>query len=735
MSARAALVGQDIERGDDAPLLTGAARFVDDLDRPGQLYARVVRSTVAHGRLIGVDSEQASRVPGVVAVFTAEDVPDVRIPIRLPLAETPQAARVLQPPLARDRVRYVGEPVALVVADDPWVAEDAAELVDVQVEPLPAVLDVVSAAEEPPVHGDVATNVVNTIPLRYGDVEAAFARASVVVRDRLSVNRVTGLPLETRGLLAEYDHADGRVTVWGPTKVVYFNRMALSQMLGLEPDRVRCLEVAVGGGFGVRGEFYPEDLLIPFAAIQLRRPVKWIEDRREHLTAINHGREQVHEIEVAADSDGTLLAFRDRAWADQGAYVRTQGILPCLLPALSIAGPYAWQAFEVESTGVLTNHTPVGTVRAPGVTEATFARERMIDRVAAELGLDPAAVRRQNLISAEAMPFVFDFGPHADPLVYESGDFPKFFERVLTSAGYEQLRAQQRSARERGEAFGIGISAFTEVTAVGPFEDAQIAPDGDLFDVRVGVSSLGQGVVTALTQIAADALGVGLDQVRITHDDSDVVPQGFGAFSSRSTVLAGNAIALAAQDLRHKAAQLLGEDEATIDLAAHITALAGAGCRGEGRFEKEHPSFSFGANLTAVTVDTGTGRVKVLRHLVAYDVGRAVNPAMLKGQIAGGAAQGIGGALYEHLAYDQHGQPLSTTLDDYLLPTAADLPEIEVIILEHPTPTNPLGIKGGGESGVAGTFAAVANAVADALGTQTINHLPLTPGRLSGLDA
>ncbi len=717
------LIGRSVLRAENASLLTGAASFVADVDRDGQAWARIVRSPYPHAVLRGVDASAALAAPAVVTVITAADIPRLRIPIRIPFAETPEANGLLQAPLASDRVRYVGEPVAVVVAHDPYAVEDAAELVTLDVEELPVIGDVVEADGAPAlVHPEHGSNVVNRVPLRYGDPDTAFDAADVIVRERLRVHRHTAVPLETRGLLAEWDANTERLTVWGAAKVKHFNLSVLAQMLDLQPEQIRFVELCVGGGFGVRGEFYPEDFLIPFLARRLDRPVKWIEDRAEHFVATNHSREQVHDVEIAAKADGTLVAFRDRAWCDQGAYVRTQGILPPLLPTMHLPGPYRWEAFAIESAGVLTNRTPVGTYRGPGVTEATYVRERMLDRVAHELSLDPVELRRRNLVPFEAMPFVYSFGEHDPPLVYDSGDFAGFFEELLRHARFDELRGEQARRRAAGELVGFGVAAFTEVGEVGPFEDARITvePDGR-FVVHVGIASVGQGIATTLAQIAAERLGVAFESITIDHHDTDTVPTGFGSFASRSTVLAGNAVALAADDLLAKA----GGD----GLAARASALAAAGTVGEGRFEKEHPSFSFGAAAALVTVDPETGEVTIERCLVACDVGRAVNPALVRGQLQGAAAQGIAAALFEELAYDESGQPLTISFVDYLMPSAADLPVVEPIVLEHPTPTNPLGIKGAGEAGMSGTPAAVANAVADALDEagRNVTALPLNP--------
>jgi carbon-monoxide dehydrogenase large subunit len=718
-------IGQPVTRLEDLPLVTGRGRFAAAVSFPHQLHMRVVRSDHAHGRIISIDVGKALAAPGCVAAWTAADVAWLpQIPFRPTHIEGLEHYR--QYPLARDRVRYVGEPVAVVVAEDPYVAEDAAELVAVDADEVEPVASTRAARDADPLHDELGGNVVDTFALAYGgDVDAAFASAAVVVRDTLRMPRDAGTPLETRGVLAEVDGA-GRLVVWGAAKVKHFNRDVLARLLELPPERILLVEGHVGGGFGVRGEFYPEDFLIPFLAVRLGRPVKWIEDRREHFVAANHSREQEHELELAVSADGELLALRDRFTVDLGAYVRTQGVLMPLITLQQLVGPYPWRAFELEGSAVLTNKTPAGTFRAPGVTEATFVRERMIDRAAAELDLDPAELRRRNLIPADSIPFTFDLGPEAPPIVYEGGDFPAVFSALLDEAGYDDLRAEQRRAAADGRRLGIGVSAFTEMGGIGPWEHARIVPlaDGRL-RVQCGIASLGQGVQTVLAQIAGDELGVPFEAIEVDHADTDTIPMGFGAFASRSTVLAGNAIALAARDLKEKAG----------DGPLDVPRLAAGGVVGEGRFEKEAQSFSFGANLSVVELDPATGAVRVLKHVVAFDVGRMVNPTLLRGQLAGGAAQGIAAALLEELPYDEDAQPLATSFVDYLMPSASDLPPIDVVVLEFPSAGNPLGLKGGGEAGVAGAPAAVANAVADALGAAGtgVVELPLTAPRVRRL--
>jgi carbon-monoxide dehydrogenase large subunit len=742
---RESVIGQSVPRTRNVQFLTGAAQYIGDVDIEGQVFARVVRSQTAHGRIVGIDTADALAAPGVLCVITAADLPDVRIPIRLPMFETPEALQLLQPPLAQQVVRYVGEPVAVVVADDPYLAEDAAELVFVEIEDLDPVVTVQAAleADAPVIHSDYGRNTVSSVELFHGDVDAAFARADVVVRDRIPMHRWSAIPLETRGLVAEPHTDTGGLTLWGAAKVKHFTRKALAEMLGMDEALLRMVELAVGGGFGVRGEPYPEDFLVAFLALRLGRPVKWIEDRAEHFVATNHAREQEHEIEIAATSDGRLLAFRDRAWCDHGGYVRSQGILPELLPAVSMAGPYVWEAFALESTGVLTNRTPVGTYRGPGMTEATFVRERLLDTLAATLDIDPVELRRRNLVPAAAMPFDIPLNPGSTrvaPIKYESGDYPEAFDRLLKRMELQKLRSEQAARRARGERVGIGTATYVEIGAIGPFEEAIISTSTNgQITVRVGVASWGQGVEVVLAQIASDVLGVPPEAIIVDCSDTDAVPFGFGAFASRSTVLAGNAVALAAQDLLEQAGREVGASPDVLEIvdgvahgpdgaSVHLAKLG----PGRGRFEKPLPSFSFGAAMAMVSVELETGRVRVLRHAVAADVGRAVNPALLHGQLAGAAAQGIGGALLEEFVFDDLGQPLSTSFSEYLLPTVGEVPPIDVVVIEKPTPANPLGVKGAGEAGMVGTPAAIANAVADALeiGTGHLPNLPLTPDRI-----
>jgi aerobic carbon-monoxide dehydrogenase large subunit len=484
-------VGTSVPRVEDGPLLTGDGRFVDDLGRGDQLTARIVRSDVASGRLVAVRTDAARRRAGVAAVITAHDIPDIRIPVRMMPSE--EAVPVTQPPLARDVVRYVGEPVAVVLAADPYVAEDAAGEVEVEIEPAEPLLDGPGAAARgaAALHPQARNgNVVNTLRSRWGrDADGILATADVVVRDRLRVQRHAAIPIETRGLLAEFDAASGRLTVWGPTKVKHFNRTLLAGFLELPEDAVRFVEPDVGGGFGARGEFYPEDFLVPWLAVRLGRAVKWVEDRREHFVALNHSRETWCDFEIGATADGRLLGFRASCLVDQGAYARTHGTL--LLPWVLVhhlAGPYVWEGFAIEARSVLTNKTPSGTYRAPCQYEAAFFRERMVDRLAAALGADPAGLRASNLVAAEAMPYRMELSDITPPVVYDSGDFPRLVAALVERAADGRRGAERERRRREDELVGVGMAAYVEETAFGRYEYATIAPrEGGGWVAHVGV--------------------------------------------------------------------------------------------------------------------------------------------------------------------------------------------------------------------------------------------------------
>lgn len=759
----AAVIGRSVLRNEDRPMLTGAARYVDDVHRPGMLHATILRSPHAHARLVAVDASRARAHPGVTAVITAAEVGDGGPPIPMRMFAGDGMERYLQRPLATDFVRYSGEPVAVVVAVSRYVAEDAAEQIGVDYEPLDAVVDAERALEPdaPRVHDTTPGNLVRSFRVEHGDVNAAFAAADVVVEARIVCHRHAAVPLETRGLVAESDRATGELTVWGAAKIPHINRRILAGMLGLPEERVRLIELAVGGGFGARGEFYPEDYLIPWCARHLGRPVGWTEDREEHLRATNHSREQTHDIALAVGRDGRFIALRDEFVNDTGAYVRTHGsVVPGMTAAL-LPGPYRWQAFGCGVRQVVTNKTPAGTYRAPGRYEANLARERIIDLAAHRLDMDPVELRRRNLIAPEAMPHVN--GSHTDghPVVYDSGDYPLLLDKGLARFDLPAMQRWRHADPGPERRRGIGTAMFIEKSGIGGWEYARVSLSADgRPHVHCGSASLGQGVDTVLAQICAEHLGVSYESVSVHHGDTSAVPDGMGSFGSRATMLAGGAVREAATSLRRRLLQLAADElEASVDdlelvddcvrvrgersspftLArlAELARPANSLARGltpflseETYFVAERMSFPYGLHCASVEVDLETGGIKIHRYTIAYDVGRAVNPRLVEGQIVGGAAQGLGGAVLEELAYEPSGQLVSGSFMDYLLPTAAEVPEVDVLITEDaPTPLNPLGVKGAGEGGTAAAGAVIANAVSDALGTE-VTRLPLSPQRV-----
>jgi aerobic carbon-monoxide dehydrogenase large subunit len=743
-------------RREDERLLRGTGRFVDDVDRPGQVWMRVVRASVARGRIAGVRIERAQALPGVAAVLTGADLRNLPpIPMRLgPDQEDLQA--FLQPVLAAEEVRYVGEPVAVVCAEDPYLAEDAAELVEVDYEELPVVVD----ARE----GEPCT----TLRRGFGDVEAAFAGAAHVEELELVVGRHFAVPMETRGVVADYDPGEDAFTLWGLTKVPHFNRGVLARLLGVPPERISVRRSDAGGGFGARGELYPEDVLAPYLARVLGRPVKWIEDRAEHLVATNHSREQTRRVAAALDAEGRILGLRDELWHDNGAYLRTHGVIVPELTVSMFCGPYRVPAYEGIAHVVLTNKTPCGTYRGPGRYEATFARERLLDAAAAALGADPVQLRRQNLLRPDELPHERPLPVLGHDVVIDVGDVPGLLERTLAAAGWAEWVEEARAAREAGRRVGCGLAVFMEKSGGGGFEDARVTvePSGAV-RVDSGGASLGQGIETALARVTARALGVEPDAVTVVAGDTDALDHGVGSWASRSTVMSGGAVSLAAdavvEQARRVAAELLEAAPEDLELHDGRLVVAGAPAHGltlgevaaacdpissarrgdppglaaERAFTDAPMTYPYGIHLAQVEVDPETGDVRVLRYFVGYEVGHAVAPVLVEGQLVGGVAQGLGGALLEEFRYAESGQPLSASFMDYLLPSASEMPAVGTMIREDaPSPGNPLGAKGAGEGGTVGAGAALASAVDDALGLAgAVRRLPMAPERVLALEA
>jgi len=752
---KAKFVGQSVPRLEDLPLVTGRGRYAADISFPGQLHMRVVRSGHAHGRIRSIDLSQALAAPGVFAAWTAADVAALR-PIALREGPDARLEPYLQPVLAGARVRYVGEPVAVVFAEDPYLAEDAAEAVGVEVEELPAVLD----AHDPPSEF-VPGRSTEPLVLRkgFGDVEAAFRAAHAVVELDLSIGRHSGVPLETRGAIACYDAARDLIRMYGAAKVPHRTRDGIAHVLGRDPANVHLHEGHVGGGFGVRGEVYPEDVLVCLGALRLARPVKWIEDRYENLIATNHSRQQRHRVRAAVDAAGRVLAIDDEFFHDQGAYPRTHGARVVDLTAAMLLGPYHVPAYRVAGHYRLTNKTPAATYRAPGRYEGSFVRERLMDAIAQRLGLDRVEVRRRNLIPKTALPYRRALSAIGDEVVLDSGDYGGLLDKALAGVGWQKLQEDLKRRRAAGETVGAGVAMYLEKSGLGPRDGARVSVDGSgEVEVVTGSASLGQGVETVMAQICADALGVDYRRVRVIHGQTDRIAKGIGAHASRATVMTGSAVHVAASNLRVKAIEAAARlmrvpadalevsdgrvvrkdspDVIAMDLGEVARLQASApdapGLSAEGWFESPHQNFPYGVHLAVVKVDRETGGVAVERFLVAYDVGRAVNPMLVAGQLAGGFAQGLGGALLEEFQYDERGQPLSVTFADYLQPTLSETPMVDVILSEDaPSPLNPLGIKGAGEGGITAVGAAVAAAIDDAIGIPgAVTRLPVTPMRL-----
>jgi CO/xanthine dehydrogenase Mo-binding subunit len=706
-------IGESVTRIEDAPLLAGQGRYVADVDLPGMVSLAVVRSDLAHAAVKSVDLSAARAAPGVIDAFAAADVARYMkpIPSRDPLP--PSLAPLVEHPLAIDRVRYVGQPVAVVVATSRHLAEDAASMVIIDYNPLPAVASVEAALAPDatslfPGH----SNVAHTLEKSAGDVAAARQAAAVVVEGRFNLHRLTAMPLEARGLVASFDSATGTLSVWGATKVPHHNRRELARMLDIPVERIHYRATDVGGGFGVRGEFYPEDLLIPLAAIRVGRPVQWIEDRSEHLMATNHSREGTWDASAAFDADGKLLALDAELTVDFGAYVRTLGASVPLFASLALPGPYRIPHYRCRARSVLTNKMGIGSIRSPGAYEASFVRERLLDIAAERLKMDRIELRRRNLIPADEMPYDTGVPSGGTTMVYDGGDYVATLDTVVEAISDSSLAEERRRAEAAGCRIGVGIACCNEGTGAGAFEVARIRTEPDQkFTVFVGTAAMGQGHGTALAQIAADALAISPEAVSVVENESDVVPAGGGTYASRSMLYAGNAVWLAASELRRQL-------DDGVDGECEITR----------EYRTDLEAFPHAVSAAIVEVDLELGTVRILRYIVAAEVGNVINPMLVRGQLAGAAVFGLGGALLEELNYGPDGALLAAGLMDYLMPTALDVPFVETHLMPPDPADNPLGVRGAGEIGTTGTAAALANAVADALGdAAAITSLPLKP--------
>ena len=744
------LFGKRQARAEDAALLAGRGRFIDDIRYPGMLHVAIVRSGAARAA-VSVDAREARRLKGVVAVIAADDLPvNARVlPDGHPNPALPDPAE--PPVLARGEVRYVGEPIAAVLAETPYIAEDGARRVDVNYDTRPAIVDLERAAktDSPAVHRDRDTNIAARIKLETGNPDRAFAAARHVVRERLSIQRGAGQALETRGVVALWDGIREKMVVWNVSQVPYVHRQLIARALDLEESAVQILNGDVGGGFGYKGLTYVEDILVPALARMLDRPVKWIEDRSEHLTAAYHERTQIHELEMALDDEGTILGMRGRFLHDTGAYVPWGPVVP-LLTAVNIPGPYKVPNFAVECDIVYTNTVPVAPVRGAGRPQACFVMERLLDGAARKIGIDPAALRRRNLIPPEDYPYSLGFvSRDGTSRTYDSGNVPALLDRALEIIDYDATRREQADARRKDRHIGIGIACCVEDTGLGPFEEVGLSLelDGSL-TIRMGTPSQGQGQKTAFAQIAADAFDLPFDRVRVVAGNTDEVRHSIGTFASRAGVVTGSAVHRAAHQLRERAlafaATLMQAPVDGLVLSDGAIAVAqepsrrvalaeivrvslgesgsplalrefGPGMSAVGSFSPATNTFATGCHAAVVEVDTATGKVAIRRYAAVEDFGNLINPMIADGQVLGGLALGIGNSFFENVQYDEDGQILTRTLMDYLVTTSSEMPRADIDYIATPSPLNPLGLKGAGQGGTIPVPAAIAGAVEDAL--------------------
>jgi len=781
--------GARVQRIEDPRLLRGKGTYVDDIDLPEMLHAGFLRSTHARARILNIDTSAARVLPGVHLVLTASDLGEVLEPSPLLVPHHALTQPRTQLPLALNEVHYVGEAVAMVVADSRYIAEDALDLIDVEYDPLPVVhsLEVASAKDAPLVHADVPDNIAAHLVQVVGDPDAVFASAPHVERETLLMDRGAAMPMECRGVLARWDEYEGMLTCWISTQGPIPIRNGLAAIFHLPEHKVRVIAPDVGGGFGTKiMMFYPEEILTPFAAIRLGRPVKWIEDRREHFISANQERSQIHEVEYAFDDQGILLAVRDKFLHDTGAYT-PYGIIVPIITACTLPGPYRLKDYYSEFTVLYTNKVPVSPYRGAGRPHAVFVMERIMDRIAKELNMDRAEVRSRNFISPDEFPW--DVGlvyQDGGPTKYDSGNYQAGLDKLKALLDYDNFPALQAEARKQGRYLGIGIGCYVEGTGIGPYEGARVRveSDGRVF-AATGVTTQGQAHFTTFAQIVADQLGVNPRDVLVTTGDTQAFNWGVGTYASRAATIAGSAMHLAAVKVREKAkrvaADLFEASPDDIELAngkvfvkdAPHRALTlgqvaisanplryaygenarklmsmnlagprpgpalppergGPGLEATEFYSPPHGSFASGVHGAIIQVDPKTGMVTFVKYAAVHDCGRVINPIVVEGQVHGGVAQGIGGAFFERLVYDEEGQLINASFMDYLLPTAAEIPPIIVDHVETPSPLNPLGVKGAGEAGVIPVPALFASAIDDALtpfGVR-VREMPLHPCRL-----
>lgn len=752
--------GKRQKRTEDPRLIQGLAHYVDDIKLPDTLHAVFVRSIYAHARIKSIDTSEARKAPKVVAIYTGKDV-SAKIGAVPCAAALPELKVPDHRVLATDKTYFVGHPVAVVIAEDRYAAKDAADLIQVDYDELPVVMDEEKAAQGGPVvHEQFKTNIAYKLTAGEGDIETALKSADKVIKQRILHRRLAPIAMEPRGVLARYYPGEQELTLWTSTQIPHLARTQIALMLGMPENKLRLIAPEVGGGFGSKLNVYAEEALLGWIAIQLNRPVKWIETRRENIQATIHGRGQTGYIEIGVKNDGRLTGLRYNVFADMGAYF--QLLTPAIptLTGLMLSGCYKIPAIQINVTGVFTNRMATDAYRGAGRPEATYVVERAMDLVAADLGKDPVEVRRKNMPAPNEFPFKTATG-----LFYDSGNYEGALDKALNMAGYAKLRDEQSKARKEGRLMGIGVSTYVEICAIGPspatpaggWESAtvRIEPTGKV-TILTGASPHGQGQETSFAQVAADELGVDLNDVSVIHGDTWIVQYGIGTFGSRGTAVGGTAVYYALQKLREKAnkiaAHMLGAGSGTVDfkdgkfsnggksmtiqevaLAAHLGKTlppdTEPGLSAIHFFEPKNFTFPFGTHIAVVEIDRETGEIHFQRYVAVDDCGKVINPLLVDGQVQGGIVQSLGQALYEEIVYDEQGQLVSGTLMDYAVPRAAHVPWLELDRTETPTDVNPMGVKGVGEAGTIGATPAIVAAVVDALSPYGIRHLdmPIKP--------
>lgn len=762
------MIGRRVERREDERLLTGHGGYLDDLDLPDALAAAFLRSPHAHAKILSFDATEALALPGVIAVYSGADLMEIQKPLA-PKVQHPKLRDYPRLPMPPHELHYVGEPLAVVVAESRYLAEDALELIEVDFEVLPAVASTAVALQEngPLAHSGDESNVAVLLTQSAGDAAKALADAPNVLSEEFFVMRGGGHSMETRGVAARFEAATGQVTIWDTTQAPHYARQQLSVIYEMAEDDIRVIAPAdVGGGFGPKAQFYGEEVVIPWVAMKLGRAVKWVEDRQENMVTSMMERSQTHRVDVGFDDNGLLLAVKDVIEHDQGAYCA--GLQVPSITTSTVPGPYHVPNIAIELRACYTNMVPTSSVRGAGRPQAVFVMERMIDRIAEHLGLDPAEVRRRNLIQADEFPYkVGIMFRDGSPLTYDSGDFPTLLEGTLERIGYDEARALQAKLRQEGRYLGIGLSVYIEGCGLGPYEGAKIrlTNKGRIL-VTLAAAGQGQGYETVYAQIAADGIGLDMDYIEVKTGDTARIPFGQGTFASRITATCGPAVLDAAKQMRERlldtASVLLGCDASEVDFVGDKACLGGdleksvslqqlaqtanigkhgitmprgvkAGIETSSYFSPERAAYASGAHAALVEVDPETGEIEILKYVIGHDCGNVINPLLVDGQVLGGFAHGIGNAMYEEPVYDVEGQPQATSYLDYALVSATEVPPVELFHIQTPSPLNPLGVKGAGEGGTIPAPATIANAVEDALRPlrARVTRAPITPARIA----